>query len=274
VENIGNVLNRGFELELNHAKTIGDFSYTVGVNYTFARNRILFIDEPSNIAESRRRTGKAMGQWFGFIADGFYQSEEDVNKSPKFHDVDPRPGEIKYRDLNGDGIIDDNDITAIGRSSTPENILGVNLGARFRGFDFSCLFQGASGFSIMPRGEGVFEFLDGGSATKIILDNWTPDNPKAAYPRLSLDRYSYKQENSTFWLKDASYIRLRSAEIGYTLPKKIFPANSISQLRLYVSGTNLLTFSKFNWYDPEAPSGNSIWYPVMKTVNIGANLSF
>ena len=274
VENIASVLNRGVELELNHARTFGAFSYTINLNYTFARNKIAFIDEPSNIAATRRRTGKPMDQWFGFIADGYYQSQDEIDKSPKFQDVDPRPGEIKYKDINGDGKLDDNDITAIGKSPTPESIFGLNLGARYNGLDFNCLFQAATGYNILPAGEGIFEFMDGGSATKIILDNWTPDHPNASYPRLSVDRFSYKRDPSTFWLKDASYVRLRSAELGYTFPKPLFPANSIKKLRVYVSGTNLLTFSKFKWYDPEAPSGNSIWYPVMKTINIGANLSF
>jgi TonB-linked SusC/RagA family outer membrane protein len=273
VENFAKVNNRGFEIELNHAGNIGLFNYSVGFNVTHARNKVVFIDEPSNIPDYRQQTGKPLGQFFGYIAEGFYNTKDELDASAKIPGVDPQLGDIRYRDLNDDGIIDDDDMTAIGRSDMPENVWGLNLGANFKGFDFSALFQAATGYTVNYK-DGILEFVDNSQAWVHHLDRWTPDNPNASYPRLSLSQYNYKQESSTFWAKDAGYVRLKNIELGYTFPAKIFPKNSISKLRVYLSGTNLLTWSKVKYFDPEAPSGLPYFYPQQKGFFGGVNLTF
>lgn len=273
VENFAKVNNKGFEIEINHSGDIGVFNYSVGFNITHARNKVVFIDEPSNIPEYRRQTGKPLEQFFGFIAEGFYNSTDDIDKYAKITGVDPQLGDIKYRDLNDDGVIDDDDITAIGKSDIPENILGLNLSANFKGFDFSALFQGASGYTVNYK-DGILEFVDNSQAWVHHLDRWTPDNRNASYPRLSLFQFNYKQESSTFWAKNAGYVRLKNIEVGYTFPTTLFPANSITKLRVYLTATNLFTWSKVKYFDPEAPSGLPYFYPQQKGFFGGANISF
>ena len=279
VENIGKVSNNGYEAELRYKNKIGNFSYFVNVNYTFARNDIKFIDEPENIPSYQMRTGHPIGQFFGYASEGFYQTQQQIDEHPKFVGVDPKLGQLMYKDIGGpdgkpDGVIDDLDVTAIGKSETPESIYGLALGGELKGFDINMLWQGASGYNVMRNGESFSEFNYGGSALNYVLDNWTPENTNASYPRLSLSDWSYKQEASTFWLHNASYLRLKSLEVGYSLPKQLFGNSTISKLRIYLSGTNLLTFSKEKNFDPESSSGYPYYYPVTRLTSVGISLTF
>jgi TonB-linked SusC/RagA family outer membrane protein len=274
VENIGKVDNRGFEAELRYKNKLGELTYFVNVNYTFARNEIKFIDEPENIPAYQMRTGHPIGQFFGYVAEGLYKTDQQIAEHPKFEGVEPKLGQIMYKDVNNDSIINDLDITSIGRSDTPESIYGLSLGAEFKGFDINMLWQGAYGYNVMRNGESFSEFNYGGSALEYVKDNWTPENPNASYPRLSLSDWSYKQEASSFWLHDASYLRLKNLEVGYTFPKAFFSRTSITKLRIYVSGSNLLTFSKEKYFDPESSSGYPYYYPVTRLTSIGVNLIF
>lgn len=273
VENFAKVNNHGFEIELNHSGNIGLFGYSVGFNITHARNKVVFIDEPTNIPAYRQQTGKPLEQFFGYIAEGFYNDQQEIDSRAKIPGAEPQPGDIKYKDINKDGVIDENDITAIGKSRIPENIFGFNLGANYRGFDFSVLFQGATGYTVNYE-PGILEFVDNSQAWEHHLDRWTPDHHNASYPRLSLDQYNYKQESSTFWAKAAGYVRMKNIELGYTIPSNLFPKNSISKLRIYVTATNLFTWSKVKYFDPEAPSGLPYFYPQQKGFFGGINLTF
>lgn len=273
IENFAKVDNRGYELELGHNGKVGDLNYFVNLNFTHARNEVVFIDEPANIPEERRRTGRPINQFFGYVAQGFYQTEDELTAHPRFEDVEPRLGDIKYQDINNDGIIDTDDITAVGSSDIPQNVFGMSIGGTFKGFDLTMLWQGASGYNVNFR-DGTLEFLYGSQAWEHHLDRWTPENPNASYPRLSLERYSYKQEDSSFWIEDAGYIRLKNIELGYTFPNTLFPKGAINKLRLYVSATNFLTYSKVKEFDPEAPSGFPLFYPQQKVFFAGINLTF
>jgi len=250
------------------------FSYSATFNYTYARNRIDFIDEAANIPSYQQRTGHPIGQFFGYISEGLYQDQQEIDNHPKIPGVEPKLGQIKYKDINKDGVIDALDITSIGKSETPQNIFGLNLSGEFKGFDLSMLWQGASGYNVMRNGESFTGFTYGGSALTYVLNNWTPDNPKATFPRLSLEDYSYKQDPSSFWLHNAGYLRLKNIELGYTFPKKIFRNTSISRLRIYVAATNALTFSKEKDFDPESASGYPYYYPVTRLTSVGINFSF
>ena len=280
VENIGKVDNSGFEAELRYKNSIGAFSYYVNVNYTFAQNKVRFIDEPENVPSYQKRAGYPIGQFYGFVVNGLYQTPEQINDLPKIFDaeeeviIEPKLGQFIYKDINLDGVIDRLDQTAIGKSETPQSIYGLTLGADFKGIDINMLWQGASGFSVMRNDEAFYEFAFGGKAFNYVKDNWTPDNPNASYPRLSLTDNSYKREISSYWTHEANYLRLKSIEIGYTFPSRIFPRNAISKLRIYVSGTNMLTFSKEKDFDPESRSGQPLFYPITKLTSVGINLSF
>ena len=273
VENFAKVNNRGFEFEVNHNGNIGSFSYSVGFNVTHARNKVVFIDEPSNIPAYRQQTGKPLGQFFGYIAEGFYNDEADLHSWAQIPGVEPQPGDIKYKDLNGDGFIDEDDITAIGKSDMPENVYGFNVSANYKGFDLSLLLQGASGYTVEFK-DGILEFIYNSQAWEHHLDRWTPENHNASYPRLSLGQFNYKQEASTFWAKNAGYVRLKNIELGYTIPTRIFPRSSISKLRAYITASNLFTLSRVKYFDPEAPSGFPLFYPQQKGFFGGINVTF
>ncbi len=274
VENIASVKNRGVDFTLTYRGKSGAFNYYATVNYTFARNRIVFIDEAANIPDYQKRTGYPIGQFYGYVTEGLYQTQKQIDELPKINGVDPLLGQLIYKDVNADGKIDNFDVTAIGRSATPENLYGLNAGASFKGFDITMLWQGASGFNAMRAGEHYSEFNYGSTAFGYVKDNWTPDNPNATYPRLSLYAYNYKQEPSTFRLRQSSYMRLKNMEIGYSLPTNLMSKAGISKLRIYVSGTNLLTFSKDKDFDPEAASGAPYYYPVTRLTSVGVNLTF
>lgn len=278
VENIGEVENKGFELELNYQQSLGDFRYSVGGNLTFARNKILFIDEPANVPEWRRRTGRPMGQFFGYVSDGLYLTEEQLTTSPKFEWAEPRLGDIRYRDIDGDGVLTPDDQTAIGRSRLPEVMYGITLSANYKGFDFSALIQGAGRANVYFSDEAAWEFLYGANPLETIKGRWTPDgsNPNPTYPRLSLYRNEYKKEPSTYWLKDAAYWRIKNVQIGYTIPADVFEkiGFAVQTFRIYASATNLFTHARFEQWDPEAPNGAGGYYPQMKVTSIGLNITF
>lgn len=274
VENIASVSNHGFDATLNYRNKIGAFSYYATLTYTFARNKIKFIDEAANIPSYQQSTGKPIGQFFGYVVEGLYQTQKQIDELPRIEGVEPKLGQFIYKDVNGDGTIDSYDITAIGKSPTPENIYGLTLGAEYKGFDIYMLWQGASGYDVMRAGESFAEFNYGATALSYIKDNWTPENTDASYPRLSLFDYNYKQEESTFWLHSAAYLRLKNLEIGYTLSNKLFNTKFFTKFRVYVTSTNLITFSKEKDFDPESASGYPYYYPVTRLTSVGINLSF
>jgi TonB-linked SusC/RagA family outer membrane protein len=275
VENIAKVSNKGFELELSYRNRINKFNYSASFNVTHNRNIINFIDEPANIPENRKRTGKPMDQFFGYICEGYYNTEEELQNHPKMEGIEPRLGDLKYKDINNDNVINADDNTAIGKSRIPENIFGFTLNADYAGVDFNMLLQGATGFNTYFWGEAAQAFYYGASALDKILNRWTPDNKEnATYPALTLEREAYHTETSTYWLQNADYIRIKTLEVGYTFPKSVFRKLAVSRFRVYVSAQNLLTLDHLDYWDPEAPEGSAYFYPIQKTVSLGVNLSF
>jgi len=274
VENIASVKNHGVEFTLNYRGKSGALNYYATLNYTLARNQITFIDEAANIPAYQKRTGFPIGQFYGYVSEGLYQTQKQIDELPKLVGEDPKLGQLIYKDINSDGRIDNLDVTAIGRSATPESIYGLTLGASFKGFDISMLWQGAAGYNVTRNGEAYLEFIYGSTSLDWIKDNWTPDNPNATYPRLSLQDYNYKQEESSYWLRTAAYMRLKNLELGYSFPEKFFKNNFISKLRIYATGTNLLTFSNEKDFDPESASGSPYYYPITNLKSIGINLTF
>ncbi|WP_293888868.1 MULTISPECIES: SusC/RagA family TonB-linked outer membrane protein [unclassified Sphingobacterium] len=283
--NSGVVDSRGFELVLSHRNTIGDFNYNVRGNVSFARSKVIETTENANVPDYLRRTGRPIGLKYGFVADGFFQSEEEIMSSALFGPT--RVGEIKLKDLNGDGRITfDQDWTVIGKSDLPEMMFGLNLGGSYKGFDFSAFFQGAARSDVALSGlytnSGIYDntfytmpFYQDGNSPKYLVENaWTPENTNAKYPRLSTQSAQSGGKFSSFWIKDGAYLRLKTAQIGYTLPASWLNKAKIQQVRCFVSGSNLVTWSSLPYLDPEMPSVNQGYYPQQRVYEFGLSLTF
>lgn len=288
--NMGEMENSGFEFDINYRNKIRDFNYWGRFNYSFARNKILFQDEVPEKYAYQMRTGRRVGQFYGLLFDGFYNSWEEINALDRpvssWNNNRLQPGDMRYVDVNKDGKIDMYDMVPIGYSPTPEIIYGFSFGGSWRGFDFSALFQGADHVSIKYFGRALWPFINAhNSAKTLILERWTHERYENGepinFPRLSMSPSRDTDNNyqdSNFWIRNARYLRLKNVEIGYTLRKNQLKALGLESLRLYVSGTNLFTWTNVIDLDPEAPSkgGNTEinTYPLQKIYNIGLNIQF
>lgn len=287
IVNSGRVDVRGFELQIGHANRIGDLSYSVAGNMSYAKNKYLSINDSDNIPAYQSKLGRSIGEVLGYVSDGLYRSEEDIASSPKTSSG-VRVGDIKYKDLNGDGKISSEDRTWIAGAQIPEIMFGLNFDASWRGFDIALFFQGAANSDIMLCGTySALGFSDGTYYTQtfkwgsnppryLVEGSWTPDHTDAQYPRLSTQSSSNNVVPSDFWRRDASYLRLKNAQIGYTLPKKVTRKFYVENLRVYASGSNLFTLSALSalGIDPEAPSVNNGYYPQQRVFNIGVSITF
>ncbi|HZJ37429.1 MAG TPA: TonB-dependent receptor [Gillisia sp.] len=274
VENLAKVDNSGFEVSLDHRNRIGNnFKYSMNANLTYAKNKIIFIDEPASENPNIRRTGLPLGTQFGFRSLGLFQSQEEVDNAPE-QLGDTGPGDIRFDDVNGDGKIDDNDRVPIGKANTPEIIYGYNVNMQYRNFEFSFLFQGATNVNQYYSQEGAWPFYVGGPALKSNLDRWTPTNTDASEPRVLIDVNNLNQSVSSFWMKDASYLRLKNVELAYNVPVGNFKTNILSGMRIYVNANNVHTWSKIENFDPENASGRGWDYPQLRIWNFGVNFKF
>lgn len=279
--NIGEVENKGFELELKWRHRIGIVSYFVNGNMSFSRNKVLYKDEVPRSFDYMRETGQRVNQPFGYVFDGFW-SAHDVENLSSFpnHLITPQPGDMRYRDLNNDGVIDLYDQRPIGYPDYPEYVFGSSMGLEIKGFDVSLLWSGAT--HVSRRFDDIYRRAFGPEQSNALLQymvdgQWTPETAATAtYPRISISAgQGNNNKTSDFWVKDASYIRLKNVEIGYNFTgydrlKKL----GINRLRVYINGYNLLTFDKIKIVDPESlPAGNAM-YPVMKIYNAGLNVTF
>lgn len=275
--NLGHIKNHGFELEAKWRQELGKFSYTVGGNYSFARNKIIEIDEVIDLNNPNTwKTGRRIGQNFGYVSDGFFSSADEIAKGPVLGT--PGIGETRYVDVNGDGIITTKDMVPIGNPEFPEINYGFNLGASYSGFDLSVLFQGAGNTSKIMGGKFQKPFdVNGGILAFTVAERWTPETAATAErPRLTLNYAnptSYLP--STTWLRDGSYLRLRNVEFAYRFDSKfIKKALGIVGLRIYVNGQNLITWDKLKFLDPEASTNDSWTYPQLKVYNMGLKVDF
>ncbi len=288
--NLGSMENKGYEGEISFSDNIGKVGLRIGTNYSFARNKVLFRDEIPNTYSYQNRTGQRLGQNFVLIADGIFNSWDEVNdgKRPVYSMNQNRvqPGDLKYRDVNGDGIINGFDAVPVGYSSIPEKTYGVSLAINYGGFDMSVLFQGVANVSrYYLRNERLTGF--GANVPSTTADyfsaSWTQDRYDAGlpikYPRFNVSS-SPNQDNSTFWLADASYLRLKNAEVGYTAKPSVLRKIGVSSFRIYANANNLITWKKtFKGVDPESDSPdrndtNLEPYPLVRTVNLGLNINF
>lgn len=284
VGNAGVVENKGFEIQLEYRNTSGDFSYAATGNFSMARNKIIDQQEQDHEYSFNYATGYPVGSQFGLFSLGFFNDDAEIAASPVQTYGVVRPGDLKYKDLTNDNLIDINDISYIGKSWMPEMVYGVTLDFAYKGFDFNALIEGIGNVGKKLSGSAYWEFNPNGLG-KVMehhLDRWAyyPEfgidtRSTATYPRLSLEGNSTNNRapNSTFWLKDASYLRFKSAELGYSFSKNVIRYLQLSKLRIYASGYNLFTFDKIKVIDPES-SGNGISYPIQRIVNVGITAQF
>ena len=271
----GEMENQGYEFSLEWRERIRDFSYFISGNYSFARNTILNKNEEIRAYPWMYETGNPYGTRFGYQFDRFFTEEDDFSQLPNQYLLGTvQPGDLKFKDINDDGIIDENDRTVIGKGKFPEIFYGLNAGVSYRGFDANILFQGTKNSTTNNYGYTQRAFNNQtGNVTPQHLDRWTPGSGQnAKYPRLSLTNTNNTQSNS-FWVMDNSFLRLKQAEIGYTFPVSVSRKISASNLRLFIMGTNLLLFDNIKFKDPEGEDG-AMRYPNVRTISFGLNLTF
>lgn len=279
VVNIGKVENKGFEILLKWSQKIKDFSYQIGVNASYAKNTVVYKDEIPHKYEWRYETGKPVGQQFGYIFDGFVTEADLTSGKLPDHKLDLQPGDAKYKDLNDDGVIDDNDIAAIGYPKYPQLSGGFNIGFEYKNFDFSMMWAGATRVSryISDALRIPFGVTKQRSIMKYMVeDHWTPETAGTAKtPRLSFNHAENNYlKNSTLWLKDASYLRLKNLQIGYTFRGGLLNKAHIENVRVFATGENLLTLDKLKIFDPEATDDALFNYPLTMIVNLGLSVNF
>ncbi|WP_295119865.1 TonB-dependent receptor [uncultured Chitinophaga sp.] len=277
-QNLGVVVNRGIDLEVVHQMTFGKFSYAIKPNMVFARNKILEYDEQPRAYSWMRRTGHPVGTKFGLLYDGFFVDPADVTKSPqqRFSGT-VLPGDIKYKDLNGDNVVDAFDETAIGFNRTPELMYGATIQVGWNGIDLSVLMQGAARADVRLDNEAAYEFFQEGKVKALHLNRWTPATASTAtYPRLHLGKNENNHRASDFWIRSAAYTRLKNMELGYTFPKALVRKARMKGARIYVNGMNLITWDKLSDFDvdPEIGDGNGAMYPLQRIYNAGVNVTF
>ncbi len=284
--NLGRMKNSGFDGDITYNDHIGSVNFWVKGNFTFARNKVEFQDEIKRPFSYQYRTGQRFGQFYGLVADGLYNTWEEVNDANRpvssFNGNKLQPGDIRYKDTNGDGIINDDDQVPIGYSNFPEKIFGISLGGNYKGFDLSVLFQGAGNVSLAYNRRQIRGFFENSGAVDYLVNSWSTERYEKGlpiqFPRLTQgDESNHNNRVSTYWVRDASYVRLKNVEIGYNIPKALLAKIGLSATRLYVNSNNLITWSSvFPGVDPELPPGitNEEPYPLTRTVNFGLNLKF
>ncbi|MGV3505275.1 MAG: SusC/RagA family TonB-linked outer membrane protein [Adhaeribacter sp.] len=274
-ENFGEVDNKGFEYNIGYRNQVGDFKYNFSVNGGYAQNKIIFWDEAPGAPEWQRTTGRPMYTYLAYEYDGVFRDQADIDARTLDYSAvinNIRPGDMKFKDYNNDGKITPDDRVRTDVNNIPKFQGGVNLGASWKNFDLSILFQGAA---------GAKQFIYTGEMGNIgnyLLDvyenRWTVENPSSEHPRIANRGDQYYSFNNTYWLRNANYIRLKNFELGYTIPEAIGKRAGISNLRVYVNGLNVFTWDKMKVYDPETSSDSGQYYPQSRILSGGLSVAF
>ena len=278
--NVGEVKSQGFDGNFSLKQKIGKVDLTIRGNMTYGKNEILERDEENTPYWYKMMEGHRVNQAMGLVALGLFKDYEEIRNWPKqFGDV--MPGDIKYKDINGDGVINDNDKVAIGATTKPNLTYGFGVSARWKGLDVNVHFQGVGKSTYFINGSTVYMF-SGGDGWGNVLEEMANSNrwilgvnedPNADYPRLTYGNNENNNRSSTFWLRNGAYLRLKTLDIGYSLPKAIVRKVHMNNVRLFFTGTNLLTFSKFKLWDPEMGSTDGKKYPLSKTFSMGVSVN-
>mgnify|MGYP000755307463 FL=1 len=288
--NVGAASGKGIDMSVDYSHSINKDLWVTGrANFTYATSKYEKIEEPDYLGAGtpwRSQVGQKLSQQWGFIAERLFIDEADIANSPEQNFGGKlMAGDIKYKDVDKDGKITEADKVPIGYPTTPEITYGFGLSAGYKGWDLSAFFQGnaRSSFWIDPNRISPFIDTDDDNNThsqnallKVIADNhWSEANRNiyTFWPRLANESVPNNTQSSTWWMQDGSFMRLKSLELGYTLPERWTRKARISNVRIYLNGTNLLTFSKFKLWDPEM-GGNGLGYPIQRVYNIGLSVNF
>lgn len=282
LENIGIVNNKGIDLSLNYHNSIGKVNYSVGGNFTFARNKIVEMAEAEGTSEYMRQTGRPINGYYGYKTDGIFQSQEEIDNYAKQEvagaGYDTQIGDIKYVDIDGNGVVNSDDMTYLGYGNIPEIIYGINGSLNWKNFDFSFLMQGAAHAQVYLKGGIILPYFNQGNLPQFwVNEAWTEENPSNRYPRLAESVHNFPATDVPgvqTYLYNASYLRLKNIEIGYTFPTSWLSRIGVTSARVYVNAQNLFTISDVPQIDPENTEQEGWTYPQMKSFNFGLSLQF
>lgn len=279
--NLGIIKNKGIDVALEGRNiTVGQVSIMMRGNFNYNRDEVVENDKPYQPYPWLETRGQNVLSYWGYQAEGLFADQEDIDNHAKQNWGEVLPGDIKYKDMNQDGVIDNLDKIKIGIGDVPRITYGVGFNVFWKHFDLGAFFQGTSQADRLLKDRGILPFSGGsgaGNVYAIATDRWTEENPNpnATYPRLSYGtEYGNNTQESSWWVRDVSFLRLKTAEIGYTFPATMFQAIGVTNARMYVMGVNLLTFSKFDLWDPELNTNNGSKYPNVRTISAGLNVSF
>lgn len=271
-QNAGIVDNRGWDLAVRYTNYNSAFKYDVTLNLSDVRNEVVDIKGIQQTGVTINREGYAMNSIFGYLADGLFQSDAEVEAhATQFGNTSA--GDVRYRDMNGDGIINADDMVIIG-STIPRYTFGANFNATYRKFDLNVFFQGVGKADGLLYGEAIMPFYSGGTAQEQHKDRWSPDNPNATFPRLAFSEVNNEMVSS-YWLRNAAYARLKNIQLGYRFDSESIRKLGVGAVYVYVNGRDLFTIDNF-WrgHDVETPVGTGRVYPQLKTYSFGLNLTF
>jgi TonB-linked SusC/RagA family outer membrane protein len=281
--NLGEVTSNGIDLSIDYNKAFNSGLIISGRgNFTYATNEVLINGEPDYTYDYLSRIGHPVNQAWGLVAERLFIDQADIDNSPEqFNGFSSSsntymPGDIKYTDINQDGVVNELDRVPIGKPTVPEIVYGFGVSASYKGYDFSIFMQGVARTSFFINPNDISPFVNERNALDVIADNhWSINNPdpNAFWPRLSTYSIANNEQQSTWWQRDGDFLRLKNVEIGYTFPDRSSGLFSGLNTRIYFTGLNLLTFSKFDLWDTEM-GGNGLGYPPQKVYNIGLQVNF
>lgn len=282
LQNAGKVRNKGWELSATYNLRTKNVNHTISASLSDSKNKVIDLKGTYWIngydVATIVKEGYPINSYYAYRSDGFFQNADEVAKGPHLDGITPKPGDIRYLDKDGDGLIKEDDDRFILGNRFPRFLYGINYNLEWNGFDFGMFWQGVGQRKVWLRGESVEAFHNNneGPVFGFHIDRWTPENPNASYPRLTVGSESANNAaKSDFWIENAAYLRLKNVQLGYTIPRRLTNKLSISRLRIYTSIQNALTFCnmKGGW-DPETTDGGGRIYPVNRTYSIGLNLNF
>lgn len=283
--NVGSVSTNGWDGNFSYKQKVGQVELAVRGNMTLSNNEVLEKDEENNVYSYQMEKGYRVNQAKGLISLGLFKDYDEIRNSPKQNFGTVQPGDIKYKDVNGDGVVDNGDRVAIGATTKPNFIYGMGATASWKGLDVNLHFQGAGKSSFFINGPTVKPFSWeqwGNILTDVVGNYWisrdisgteATENTNAKYPRLSYGDNSNNYQESTMWLRNGAYLRLKTVELGYTLPKSVTNKIHLNNLRFFMIGTNLLTWSSFKLWDPELGSSDGSVYPISKSITVGLTVN-
>lgn len=271
-ENIGIVENKGIELELSHQKTLNDFSYRLAGNISFARSRVIDVSEAQDVPEYQKAEGHILGAQLLYEAIGIFRTEEELNSTPAY--PGSTVGDLIYKDVNNDGKINSADMVRFDKSIIPEITYGFNISTQYKNFDLFAHFagQGRAWWYIHQHAR-----VDQNGLKELLENRYTPGSMDSKYPwipQFTTVGTDISGMASTFWLQNAAFLRLKTLELSYNLPPSAVQQFKIDGLRIFVNGSNLLTFSKIKWFDPEGSNQRGLFYPQSKIFNLGIQIKF